>query len=274
MQDWYVRRGDDVVDGPYGFEHLKELQREGRLGPEGLVRAGTRGDWLPLSSVLSSAVPADRRGTDWASLRFREAPAVPSMPRLPVEDDGWQQIDPAPWRRFFGRTFDIALFALSGGAILASLTAAYFPGAYETVFAERKGAILGGLVSTAVFYAWIVLGSALLLGLTGTTPGKWLFGTRITHRDGRPIGVWAALRRELSVLVTGQGLGLPVVALVANVFAYITLKAEGVSSWDAMERWVVTHRSWGPVQVALAAAAVVAPVLLVMVLGRLLEAAA
>jgi uncharacterized RDD family membrane protein YckC len=272
MHDWYVWRDDDGVDGPHALQQLRQMRDAGHLDAESKVRAGIEGDhWVSLENVLASALPASPGGTDWASLRFRETAILPDMPRLPVEDDGWQQTVPAPWRRLFGRTFDIALFGSIGGMVLASTTAAYFPRAYDAVFAERTGMLVGGLVSTAVFYAMVVAGSGLLLGLTGTTPGKWLFGTRVTRPDGRPIGILAALRRELAVLVTGQGLGVPVVALVANFFAYSTLKSEGVSSWDSMERWVVTHRPWGSVQMALSALLVLVPASLATLLHYLLE---
>ncbi|MFC6349644.1 MULTISPECIES: RDD family protein [Stenotrophomonas] len=264
MQEWYVRRDGAVADGPHDIEQLRVLWGQGALDSEAEIRAGMDGDWLPLSRALPEMTAPRTTGTNWASLRFRGGATEPGMPDLAVEDDGWQQARPAPWRRFFGRTFDTMLFLSVGSGVLASLMVAYFPQAYEAVFAERKGMVLGGVLSSLMLYAWIIVCGATLLGLTGTTPGKWLFGTRVTYRDGRPIGLWPALRREFSVLLVGQGLGLPLITLVANGFAYATLRSDGVSTWDAMDRWVVTHRPWGAMQAALVAATIVVPMMLVV----------
>lgn len=83
------------------------------------------------------------------------------------------------------------------------------------------------------------------IGLSGRTPGKWLFGIRIAGPDGGPIGVWRALRREVSVFAYGLGLGLPLVSIVTLILAYRRLKSRGATRWDAGQGILVLHRPEG-----------------------------
>lgn len=74
-------------------------------------------------------------------------------------------------------------------------------------------------------------------------------GVRITHRDGRAIGIGGALLRELYVVAARLGFGLPpLIALITSVLPCRQLSREGVTLWDKDKDWVVTHRPWGPGQ--------------------------
>lgn len=268
MKGWFVVGADGDVAGPHDLVWLQEQVESGALTMDVLV-AETR-DGLA-SRRLEEVFPRTgfgrgREPTNWASIRFRGSPSVPGMPVLAVEDDGWQQIAPAPWRRYFARLFDAVLIGICGGAVVGAVTAAYRPALYDAIF-DKSTPWLGGMATTLLFYVLIVSGSGLLIGRTGTTPGKWLFGTRITRRDGRPIGVLAALRREISVLVLGQGLGLPLLTLLASWFAYSELRAVGATSWDAAGNWVVTHRKLGAAQWMLTVMGVVIPVVVSILLA-------
>jgi uncharacterized RDD family membrane protein YckC len=177
-------------------------------------------------------------------------PAVPGMPKLAVGDDGWQVTTPAPWRRYFGRMFDLTLLGtmvwFSIGLIVGHLS----PALHDRLFAS--GGVADNLiVSTILTCAVVTPVLAVLIGLTGSSPGKWIFGTRITTPDGRPIGIGKAFLREMEVLVWGLGLGIPLISLFTLIASHSKLTSDDVARWDERKGWVVTHRQQGALQVVL-----------------------
>jgi hypothetical protein len=83
--------------------------------------------------------------------------------------------------------------------------------------------------------------SALLIGLSGGSPGKWIFGIRVADASGRPIGLARAMVREGKVWLRGLGAGVPVVALFALWSSKEDLESKGRTAWDVTDI-VVTHR--------------------------------
>lgn len=175
---------------------------------------------------------------------------APHAPSLIVCDEGWQDATPAPWRRWLARRTDGAVLGTVAWVVLAFALGLFRPALLDVVFASplfTNAAIAGVLV-----YAAAIPLLVLLTGLTGSSPGKWLFGVRVTRRDGRPIGVLACLRRELHVWAAGMAFALPLFSLGTMAFSYQRLKDRGVARWDEGEDWVVTHRPGGVVQALLA----------------------
>lgn len=177
-------------------------------------------------------------------------PAAPAMPALAVGDDGWQVTTPAPWRRYFGRMFDLTVLGALVWACIGFMVAFLDAPLYDRLFAE--GSIVNNLVVSTILTCIVVLPVlAIIIGMTGSSPGKWLFGTRVTRRDGRPIGIMAALKRELDVLVRGLGLGIPLISLGTLLWSRSSLDDHGAAGWDRHKPWVVTHREKGSVQTLL-----------------------
>lgn len=181
-------------------------------------------------------------------------------PPLVVADEGWQDASPGPWRRYFGRAFDVLVLGTVLWTVLDVLVGVASPRLHDAVSALPVGVrVLGsGLLSTML----LIPISAVLIGTTGLTPGKWVFGTRITRPDGRPIGIAAAFGRELGVLVFGLGLGIPLVSIFTLIASNARLVHEHATRWDARRPWVVTHRPPGIVQMLMVAGGVVTFVLL------------
>jgi len=90
-----------------------------------------------------------------------------------------------------------------------------------------------------------VLIDAFFLSKIGTTPGKWLLKTRVTHADGSYLSFMEALWRDLKMLWRGQALGIPLISLFASFNAYRSLKANGITSWDSEGHFQVTHQYIG-----------------------------
>ena len=87
--------------------------------------------------------------------------------------------------------------------------------------------------------------NAALIGFTGSSLGKWLFGVRVAGEDGQPIGVGKALLRELFVWARGMGLGIPVVNLITFWLSYSRLEKNGATPWDEQGHHVVLYRPEG-----------------------------
>lgn len=178
------------------------------------------------------------------------SPTPPVPPSLVVADDGWQDTSPRPWRRYFARMFDLTLLSAAAGSVLGIVIAAASPELFERVFVN--GPINNRFVDSMVSMILVIPILAVLIGLFGTSPGKWFMGVRVTGRNGRPIGLRAGLAREFNVYLRGLGLGIPVIALFTCIGAHNHLKEEGACTWDERKPWVVTHRPSGVRQVTLA----------------------
>jgi uncharacterized RDD family membrane protein YckC len=184
-----------------------------------------------------------------------------SDPRGSVEattfHSAWTDRTPHPWRRLGGRLIDgqivgflvglaLALGGMSSAAIAREALALVAPQASGLLAFYVRVGILGFLIGLAS----VVFG-ALLIGLTGTSPGKWLFGVKVVNKEGRPIGVAKAFVRELWVLVIGTGFNIPLVSTVAIGISYATLVNRRMTAWDRAQRNVVVHRPFGALQAIL-----------------------
>lgn len=114
-------------------------------------------------------------------------------------------------RRFYAFVADRALVWSGAGAaagLMARLTGPDSSGPAIAVVALLVGAALAGALAVA-------------LGRTGTTPGHALAGVRVVAEGaGTPIGVPAALRRQLALEIAGlPSLGLGAVALAWSAAA-------------------------------------------------------
>jgi RDD family len=159
-----------------------------------------------------------------------------------------------PWRRFFARYVDV-----SGGGVLAIFVLAFAlsivsPRESDTFAKALENQIVAGLV---LFTLWTPI-EALLLALWGTTPGKLLFGISVTGPGGRLLTLGEAFHRSIRVAVQGAAIGLPLVALFAQVFAYQRLTRTGTTRWDTATGAVVTHQPLGRARLAVCTITVIA----------------
>ena len=276
---WYVRIGNEAV-GPRAREELEDMRSRGDLEPSTLVWREGMAAWatyvdsglaapqpppLPPAPAPAPVIaprapdlplawrePMDRRALvpPRMMLDHMSGPGVPGMPKLAVGDDGWQVTTPAPWRRYFGRMFDITLVGSSIWLAIGFAVGSLDPALHDRLFGANS--LVNNLAVSAILTCIIVTPVlALLIGLTGTSPGKWIFGTRITRLDGRPIGFRDALARECEVLVFGLAFGIPLVLLFTLIASKSSLSNDDVTRWDARKPWVVTHREQNSLQVIL-----------------------
>lgn len=136
-----------------------------------------------------------------------------------------------PWLRFLARFFDYSLFFL----VLWSLRHFFhgnFPfGKYEYFIPFE-------------YFVWIPV-EALLLWAFGTTPGKFLLGTKLLWKGKKKPDYLTALKRSFSVWFRGFGMGIPVINFFCLLVAYQKLKLFRITSWDRDDQVLVTHHPIG-----------------------------
>ena len=214
---WYYREGEQAL-GPVGDAELAGLVRRGLIAAGTFVRDGADGAWAAAGQALPHlfAQPSATKGSKWTDT------------------------SPHPWRRYFARSLDNALI---GGITWSLLGIVFYSVAPEQAAAffglfERPG---GQFVDAFLSLMVAIPGNAAMVGMTGLSVGKWIFGVRVL-RQGAPMGFFRAFRRELSVWVLGLGLGVPVISLFASIGALTRLEERGVTPWDFAQELEVTHR--------------------------------
>jgi uncharacterized RDD family membrane protein YckC len=140
------------------------------------------------------------------------------------------------WVRFWARTFDMYLFFLVAGIVLAIFT--------PQAVLNLNDYLLGMLL----LFIWVFVES-LLLSTFQTTPGKWLLRTRIALASGERITYPKALARSLKVWIRGWAIGIPLLSLAALIMSSVSIARNGITSWDREEGFVITHEKIGTVRV-------------------------
>lgn len=107
-----------------------------------------------------------------------------------------------PWRRYWARVMDYSLCAL-----LVDLALKYFP--------------VWDYARLPVYLLVMLLLEPLALMLFATTPGKAIFGIRVTDPDGNRLPYDKGVERTWTVLWEGWALNIPV---IGHYFAYKSLR--------------------------------------------------
>ena len=146
-----------------------------------------------------------------------------------------------PWVRYWARMFDVYSFSLVGGVILAVVA---------PQFLEKQNDYALGMM---LVFAWVFV-EALLLSSFQTTPGKWLFKTKIALTSGSPINFSQALARSFKVWWRGFGTGFPIATMITMIIADGRLTRNGITSWDKDDGFYVEHETIGVPRVLVAIA--------------------
>lgn len=83
----------------------------------------------------------------------------------------------------------------------------------------------------------------VFLSVFGTTPCKALLRIRIRNLDGSTLSDGQGLSRCFAVWLRGQGVGIPIAALITPIMSYNRLSSEGITSWDQIGGFKVTHQT-------------------------------
>lgn len=129
---------------------------------------------------------------------------------------------PYPWRRFFARGLDFGLIQTAYQVILMVLL--------HIKFLDRN--ILLEILDNYLCWGILFLLEPLCLAKWGKTPGKWLFGLSIHHKNGGLLTRQEAFQRTLRVFCQGEGYGIPFYNLYRNYRSYQLCRDSGVMEWD------------------------------------------
>lgn len=206
------------------LEDILALQRGAVALPQLLERQ--------LAALDAQGAALERAKALCARLRAEGVTYAQLEPRRYLDEEPPASWDPArdeaprhPWRRFFARTLDMAL--------------------YGTLFRLFRALVLGqsnlnrpegDILAVALMAAVLALAlEPVLLHFWGTTPGKWVFRLRLTRDDGQNLSYDHALERTAKVLFFGDCLGLPLAGLVANLLAYRRDRLGRKQPWEREE---------------------------------------
>ena len=160
------------------------------------------------------------------------------------------------WQRFFARYLDVTLYHAFWVTLLPLL-------GYNLFRNRNGGAMLVQVLSLLTMFFL----EPLLLHIFAATPGKWLFGLRVTDGDDGKLTYEAALNRTAFVFWYGIRLDLPVLRLVRLYKCAEDEQAGKALPWEAdSEQTVCDRHGWRFAAAALLAIAVMAGAVLSVLL--------
>jgi hypothetical protein len=139
-----------------------------------------------------------------------------------------------PWRRFFARSLDLSIYTLVWHI------AAYL-GFHWNIGRNATGKIWLDLIVT---YVLMLLIEPLLLAKFGATPGKFVFGIRVTESGGEKLTLFQGYQRLWTIIARGQGYVIvPGYNIFRMVKSYKACKQSGEMEWDEELSYVVKDRN-------------------------------
>jgi len=257
MKQWYYIE-DGEQQGPITTAQISNMFKSGKIASETLVWTDGQEDWCPASDV-DGLIPSPN---PVISALFQPTPTQPAAANPAEIPDITESVPEKhtptgnqirPWVRYWARIIDFSLFCMVAGAVLALV--------YEPVL-DLPETIFGIML----LLLYIVVEPAMLASM-GTTPGKALLKIRLRDSNGRKLSYSAALIRSFKVALYGEGLGIPLIALITQINAYNRLTNRGITSWDEAGNFRLTHRIIGAGRMV-AVILVIMTIVFIMVLGN------
>lgn len=181
--------------------------------------------------------------TNLASSTFKKLePVIAATIHQMASRDVWEENSNHPWRRYFARLLDTSINGSLVFFTLGVIGYSFFPDPTKILFnslEEPAGHILD-VILTAFFATFL---TALFIGFSGSSFGKFFFGIKIKDKNGEKIGYKKAWRRELSVWVHGLALGIPIVSLFTMYSAYRRVAETGKTTWDENGEYNVHYKN-------------------------------
>jgi hypothetical protein len=173
-----------------------------------------------------------------------------ATPNRPHKLNDWLTYPVTPWRRYAARLLDTFLNGSIGGGLFALGFYSLAPYTADQLF-ENNSIAMDLIVWSVIVVGGSSILTGVMIGFTGSTIGKWIFGIRITDQYLYPIGIARGIARDFSVIIRGMAFGIPLISQLFMYHSYKELKQEGVCFWDRENSYVVSHRPNGAFQYAL-----------------------
>jgi hypothetical protein len=254
----YFIAQNEQQQGPYDENHIKTLLADGSLNSADLIWREGFENWVPVSEVFPARASAPAVIPLPSSVGDMQSPAEPVPQFQPQRASKKSAVEDAdysghPWMRFFARQVDMVWFAVVCAAAIAIIES---PDYLETI---------PEIVATLVMAPLWIIPEAIFLSLTGTTPGKALFGLFVTTNGARVRpGFLEAVNRSAGVWIFGWGLALPIVSLVTCCCAYSKVKTFGTARWDESNNLQVGLRPFSWIRLIASIGFILASVVLIL----------
>jgi hypothetical protein len=278
---------NDAKAGPFTLYRVGEMLEDGTADGDTLAWHRGLDGWKPLREIPAlealrkqRILPPNPAPSATPVPIGEPSPPVPPFPPVdplpgnPLPEVGAPQagavvIEAAartvhPFRRFWARVFDYGIVTV----IVSYATGYHPPQPVEgEAFLESWARLMEAAASPeAELYArtllYAMLGwhavEAVLIYLIGTTPGKALFGIRVSNDEDGRLSPRISFARSYYVYAAGMGFYLPFLMLIGMVFGLIRLLASGRCLWDHHLGSRVEHAPLGIVRIVLAIFAVFA----------------
>jgi len=139
-----------------------------------------------------------------------------------------------PWRRYFARTLDTAVYNL--------LWTVFLVVAFQINFTIRSA--WGNLLDIFASVIIMLFVEPLLLHLFGTTLGKLVLGLRVEGDDGRYLSYSEGFERTWGVIGSGLGYSIPFYNLRRLWVSYIACREKETLPWDSEISYYSKGRKW------------------------------
>lgn len=247
MKQWYYFDGGQQR-GPIPEDQFVLLFQDGSLPGTTLVWTEGLKEWAQAKNI-DNLVPS--------SLNPPPPPVMPGPTAFappPIQEYFPSGPQIRPWVRYWARYFDVILFALLAGMVLGFI--------YEPAL-EMNDTLLGILL--VFVYVFV---EPCILSSWGTTPGKALLKVRLRKSNGKKPNYREALSRSFNVWIRALGLGIPIIAIFTQIYAYKRLTKAGITSWDRDGDFRISHQVIGTGRVVAAIAIFISFVFLIA-LGKM-----
>lgn len=210
------------------LEEIKELSRGQKYLTDALLSHLThlKGNETDLGRCREICEKICRDHPDYRSLDAQYylslMDCLSDSPAAELEEDALPKVT-SPWKRLMARLIDLEIYSLIWDAFLSLATHVN---------------IRNGNMGSA-FFSWLgqitllLLLEPVMLSLTGTTPGKFLFGLSVTDPEGARLTRKKAFRRTWIMLRYGFGYCIPVYNLFRMYRSYKGCKKEEILEWEA-----------------------------------------
>lgn len=128
----------------------------------------------------------------------------------------------APWKRYFARLIDETIYLIFWNLILAL-------GFHMNI---RQTGLAFVVIGTIMQSVLLLLVEPVMLSRFGTTPGKFLFGFRVSAESGARLTWREAYDRTGIVLKRGLGFYIPVYGLIREYSSYRDCKKGEILEWE------------------------------------------
>lgn len=166
----------------------------------------------------------------------------------PLKGEKQTAAHPNPWFRFLARMMDYSLFGMVFLFLGYWISPAFLLKQYQFFI-------------PFLFFLWIPI-EALFLKYFGKTPGKFLLGLKVVKSGRKTLDYQTAIKRSFLVWIRGIALGIPIINIIAMLYAFFQLKTNRESSWDRDEHTKIAAVPIHPARPIIAALIILAYVIL------------